>query len=414
MQTDDGIEGDLRARRRELIEEFTALPGVGSVLVWQHELLDEHVRAEGQMTEYRDAMRWHRKCLRLIADNLVWTLIPRHTIRSLGRHPGGPPPGLAGQSSTIDAVWDAAGLLLDQGLIPVVADLTNLVRIGDVVGWNATEIVVLECKNQPPPTDFVATSGRAERQRKRGEDFETYLRTGSIEDVNTGRRTVALDVERELPDPNWSAVEALVDSCLESEYGVASFRFSDDDVLIASEPARCEAEAFFREVDIAREGSSVELHFFSELMDTPTFVARPPSAYPIRADLVSLLLERDVTMSRVTDVSVVSGSFAWSGGDARLISRDAGTENFAVASGDVRAEILWPIIEYFLRSPIPVTELRDYLLSFGPTALDLVVGSDEPPPAPGDQVVYGTMYGTDANSRVVVARLPDQSSDVGD
>ena len=405
---------ELTARRRILIEAFAALPDAGNVVAWQHDLFDEHVLAESQMAMNRDAMRWHRKCLRLIADNLAWSLIPRHTLRSLGRHPGGPSPALAGQLPTFDAVWDAAELLLDQGLVPIVADLGNLIRIGDVVGWNATGMVVLECKNQPLPKGLVARSGRAARQRQRGEHLETYLRASSIEDADTGRRTIALNVERELPEPDWSAVESLVDDCLDSNEGIASLRFSDSDVLIASEPARCRPEAFIRQVEIDRDSSGVELHFFSELMDSPTFVARPPSAYPIRAGLVSQLLEREIVMSRVTDVSAVSGSFAWSGRDAQLISREAGIENFAVVSGDNRAEILWPAVEYFLRSPIPVTELRDHLLWFGSTALDLVAGLDDPPLAPGDEIVYGTMYGTDAESRVVVARFPEESADTGE
>jgi hypothetical protein len=414
MQEDDDIEQELTARRRTFIEEFAALPAAGSVVTWQRELFAEHVRAESQMAMSRHEMKWHRKCLRLIGDNLVWSLIPRHTIRSLGRHPGGPPPALAGQSSTFDAVWDTAELFLDGGFVPIVADLTNLIRIGDVVGWNATGIVVLECKNQPPPKGLVATSGRAARQLQRGESLETYLRQSSIEDAHTDLRTIALNVERELPEPDWSAVETLIDDCIESDEGVASLRFSDNDVLIASEPARCQAEAFIRQVEIDPECPTVELHFFSELMDTPTFVARPPSAYPIRPGLVSKLLEREVGMSRVTDVSEVNGSFTWSGRDARLISRADGTENFAVISGEHRAEILWPLIEYFLRSPIPVRELRDHLMSFGPTALDLVVGRDDPPLAPGDRVAYGTMYGTDAQNRVVVARFPSESTDAGE
>lgn len=407
MRTDDDIEEDLASRRRALLEEFAALPGAGNVLEWQRKLFDEHVRAESQMPQRRDAMKRHRRLLRLIGDNLAWSLIPRHTLRSIGRHPGGPPPAIAGQSSTFDAVWDAAELLVDEGFVPIVADLTNLIRIGDIVGWSEAGILVIECKSQPLPKGLVATSGRAARQRQRGEGLETYLRTSSIEDANTGRRTVALDLDRELPEPEWSLVEALIDGCLESSEGVASHRFTDSDVLVAWEPERFRKHALIRQAAIDPT-PTVELHFFSELMNTPTFVARPPSAYPIRAELVSRLLEREVAMARVTDVSVVSGTFAWSGRVAQVVPRVAGVENFAVVTGEDRTEILWPVIEYFLRSPIAVMELRDYLLWFGPIALDLVVARDDPQLAPGDQVFYGTMYGTDAENRVVVARYPDQ------
>jgi hypothetical protein len=394
-----------------LIEKFAALPPSGSVLAWQRALFDEHIRAESQMGIDRDAMKHHRKLLRLIADNLAWSIVPRHTLRSLGRHPGGPPPAFAGQSSTFDAVWDAAEMLLDEGLVPIISDLTNLVRIGDVVGWNANGIIVLECKHQAVPKNRNAVRGRAARQRQRGEDLETYLRTSSLEDAETGRRTIALGVERELPEPDWAAVEDLVQDCLDSDAGVASLRFSDTNVLLASEPERCQPEIFIEQVGIDGEGRTIELHFFSELMDEPTFVARPPSAYPIRPELVSHLLERTVGIARVTDVSAVRGSFAWNGSQARLIPRREGSEHFAVAADTHRSEILWPMVDYFLKSPIPVTELRDYLLWFGPTALDLVANRDDPPPTPGDGVLYGTMYGVNAEDRVVVARLPNASNE---
>jgi len=120
--------------RRSLIVEFAALPGEGDVVAWQRRLADAIIDAEAGSPQHDSAgLKWHRHLLRVIGDALVHALLPAHTIRALSRHPG-KPPSLSAQGEDFDFVFECARTLRRSGAVPIVADLTTLIGIGDLVG----------------------------------------------------------------------------------------------------------------------------------------------------------------------------------------------------------------------------------------------------------------------------------------
>ena len=114
---------------------------------WQRRLADAIIDAElPEAGIDRAEAKRHRHLLRVMADGLVHTLLPDHIIRSLSRHPG-KPALLSAQGADFDFVFDEARKLSSLGVVPVIADLTTLIGVGDIVGWNGDGVVVVECKN---------------------------------------------------------------------------------------------------------------------------------------------------------------------------------------------------------------------------------------------------------------------------
>jgi hypothetical protein len=215
--------------RHALLLELAALPGEGDVIQWQRRLADAIIDAEHPDAGVgRAEAKRHRHLLRVIADGLVHALLPDHTIRSLSRHPG-KPAALSAQGADFDFVFDCARRLRSLGLIPVIADLTTLIGVGDIVGWNGDGVMVVECKNRPaPPRE--ATTGRLARQRRRGEQVETYLTTSTLDEGDCVRQAYT----RSLPSPDWDAVAGLLERCDASPAGVAVYSLGPNDTLVAA------------------------------------------------------------------------------------------------------------------------------------------------------------------------------------
>ncbi|MCR1160328.1 hypothetical protein NEK97_02485 [Paenarthrobacter sp. UW852] len=215
--------------RHELLLELATLPLKGDVLHWQRRLADAIIEAEGPTvgTDKAEA-KWHRHLLRVIADGLVHELLPEHTIRSLSRHPG-PPASLSSQGVDFDFVFEQAHKLYGLGFIPIIADITTLIGVGDIVGWSGGGVVVLECKNRPAPLRE-STTGRLARQRQRGEQVETYLTTSIVDEGDSVRQAHTMS----LPSPDWAAVTDLLERCDGSSSGTAAYSLGPSDILVAA------------------------------------------------------------------------------------------------------------------------------------------------------------------------------------
>lgn len=215
--------------RRALVLELSAPSSPSDLLEWQRRLADAIIYAEQpEIGADKEAARRHRHLLRVIADGLVHAVLPEHTIRSLSRHPG-KPPSLSAQGADFDFVFSTARELLKAGMIPIIADLTTLIGVGDIVGWSAERAVVLECKNRPAPARE-ATTGRLARQRLRGEAVETYLTASHIDEGDFVCKAVTMS----LPSPDWGTVNELLSTCDASPSCTAAQSLGPADTLVAA------------------------------------------------------------------------------------------------------------------------------------------------------------------------------------
>lgn len=346
--------------RRSLIVEFAALPGEGDVVAWQRRLADAIIDAEAGSPQHDSAgLKWHRHLLRVIGDALVHALLPAHTIRALSRHPG-KPPSLSAQGEDFDFVFECARTLRRSGAVPIVADLTTLIGIGDLVGWGGGGVGVYECKNRIPPMR-ISTSGRVARQRLRGERTEEYLTESRIEDDG--------DLVREaydfpLPEPEWEAVRDLLERCLAAPTKLATYSFGTDDTLVA-----CTRDIVLGD-DIAGRlptGGHLVLPamaLYSELFESADHRLRAPSSYPLSGDLRWRLLENELSLIRLVDMGALEAEFTESAHRGRLTPR-RGRHGFEVGldvAGFEPITFTHQLVGFCLWMPVPVSAMRATLI----------------------------------------------------
>ncbi|MDT0264188.1 hypothetical protein [Jatrophihabitans lederbergiae] len=379
--------------RRSLIVEFAALPGEGDVVAWQRRLADAIIDAEAGSPQHDSAeLKWHRHLLRVIGDALVHALLPAHTIRALSRHPGRPP-SLSAQGEDFDFVFECARTLRRSGAVPIVADLTTLVGIGDLVGWGGGGVGVYECKNRTPPMRM-STSGRVARQRLRGERTEEYL-TGSRIEEEGGPVREAYDFP--LPEPEWEAVRDLLERCLAAPTKLATHSFGTDDTLIA-----CSRDTVLDDVaDQLPTGEHLAMPamaVYSELIESADHRLWAPSSYPLSGDLRWRLLENELSVIRFVDMGALEAEFT-EGAVRGWLTPRRGEHGFEVGldvAGFEPITFTHQLVGFCLWMPVPVSAMRATLIDHA----RVLVAQVEPGQglgsamnlAEGDTFVYSTAY----------------------
>lgn len=381
--------------RLELLLELAALPSDGDVLQWQRRLADAIIDAERKTFESdRAEAKRHRHLIRVIADGLVHQLLPEHTIRSLSRHPG-PPASLSSQGVDFDFVFEQAHMLYSRGFIPIIADLTTLIGVGDIVGWNGDAVVVLECKNRPAPPRQ-STSGRLARQRQRGEEVETYLTTSTVDEGDHVRQAHTLS----LPSPDWAAVTDLLERCDSSSSGTAAYSLGPNDILVAatSQATPEQVGVLMREFE---EPTSRALAFYSELIDNASYRLMAPSSYPVEGKRRWRLLEGELRLIRLIDMGQLAAEFFHEGVAITLEpEHSAGRLDIRVDfDGQEYTKITHQLAEFCLWMPVSLDAMRQTLIDARTLVNERAAASAEtgdlPSLASGDNFAYATVYRAD-------------------
>lgn len=378
--------------RHALMLELSALPGVGDVLLWQRRLADAIIGAEEPpMGVDRAVAKRHRHLLRVIADGLVHTLLPQHTIRSLSRHPGRPA-SLSPQGADFDFVFEQARRLRSLGLIPIVADLTTLIGVGDLVGWNGDGVVVVECKNRPAPARE-ATTGRLARQRRRGQQIADYLTTSRVDEGDVVRQAY----ETSLPSPDWEAVADLLSRCDTSPSGVAAYALGPADTLVAAASWAAPADVMQVAPNAGRMPQAATA-FYSELINGASHRRMAPSSYPVGGEHRSRLLEGDLQLIRLADLGGLAAEFDHDGAAVAMVPElSAGRLELRVdVDGVEYTRFTDQLAEFCLWMPVPVAALRQALLEYTRVLLNERASgvdlADSVGLATGDNFAYETVY----------------------
>lgn len=381
--------------RRSLLAEFAALPGEGDVLAWQRRLAYAIIAAEAEDTCHDpDELKWHRHLLRVIGDALVHTLLPSHTIRALSRHPG-KPAALTAQGADFDFVFEVAEQVRAAGAVPIIADLTTLIGIGDVVGWGAGGVGVFECKNRQTPAR-VSTSGRVARQRERGERVAEYLTASHVVE-DGGRVRAAYAAELPDPDPDWDAVRDLLARCVTSPDRIATCLLGPDDTLVAfGHDAALDQLPNY--VPSGEHLAVPAMAMYSTLIDRADHRIWYPSSYPLSGELRWQLLEGALRLMRCVDMGRLGAEFTVDGREVRLLPQ-LGADGYEVGVEVTGFDTVWfthQVVEVCLWMPVAVSAMRDTLAEFA-RALVAGAGAGEGlgsamEVAEGDSFVYATAY----------------------
>lgn len=359
---------------------------------WQRRLADAIIDAEHPEAGIdRAEAKRHRHLLRVIADGLVHALLPDHTIRSLSRHPG-KPASLSAQGTDFDFVFDQACRLYNLGMFPIIADLTTLIGVGDIVGWNGDGVVVVECKNRLAPSRE-PTTGRLARQRRRGEQVETYLTTSTVDEGDIVRQAHTLS----LPSPDWAAVADLLERCGASPTGVAVYSLGPKDALVAATP-QATPEQFEAVMPDFGEASPPALAFYSELIDVASFRVMAPSSYPVGGELRWRLLEGDLVLVRFVDMGSLAAEFDHEGAAVAMVPEaSAGRIDLRVdVDGQEYTKFTHQLAEFCLWMPVSVAALRQTLIDYASALVSERASNaefgDNLDLAPGDSFKYATVY----------------------
>lgn len=382
--------------RHTLLLELAALPSQGDVVMWQRRMADAIIEAENAMagTNRTEAKR-HRHLLRVIADGLVHELLHDHTIRALSRHPG-KPASLSGQGADFDFVFEQAEELYRLGWVPIIADLTTLIGVGDIVGRNGDAVIVLECKNGPAPRRQ-PTTGRLARQRYRGEQVETYLTTSTLDEGDSVRQAYTVSI----PSPDWAAVTDLLERCVGSSSGSALYTLGQNDVLLAA-TLEADPEEVAMLLHDYKEKMSPTVVFYSELTDAASHRLMAPSSYPVGGDLRWRLLEGQLQLIRIIDLSGYAAEDFRDGTVVRIVPEISkeGLELRVEVDGQEYTRITHQLAEFCLWMPVPLASMRETLLDYVFTLVrergaGSIEAHDSPGLAPGDNFTYATVYRSD-------------------
>lgn len=312
---------ELYGIRRLLMQFFADLPNSGSVVDLQRQILGEHARKGATRAEH-DLFKHHRTKLRAIGDALAWLLLPAHTIRTLSKHPGrGAPPPIDTKDAAF--VMQVVDQLFRAGRVPIIADLTNVLLVGDVIAVSSGGgIEVVECKNTRIPVR-PPISGRLARQRQRGETLTHYLRESVMPypaetqpavtalaaalDIPAptppaSPNLVAMDVDLPEPNPEW-----LVTACMryeESPQGVGMVEIGPGDYLLITDRHGFRDDRIRDVVGALPSLRQPYLSVHFEQLNEPQPHCRSILSYPIDWEFRAALLETDLVMVRLVDLAI--------------------------------------------------------------------------------------------------------------
>lgn len=391
---------DYAAQRRALLEEFDGLTGGADVLEWQIRLAAAIADAERDSNgPHRVEAKRQRHLLRVIGDGLVHSVLPAHTIRTLSRSPG-KPAHITSQRDDFEFVLARAHEFQAAGGLPILADLTTLIGVGDLVLLLADGIAVLECKNRDMPAR--PPSGRVARQAERGFNAARYLSESYIEEEGTAR----IAVEFTLAEPDYAAVEDVVGACIAAPTSLAVHQFGIHDVLIAAtdEVATAELDAMIPRVMDGANGPSMAIAFLGDLIESAAHRRISPSNYPLPADMRCRLLEREIQLSRLINTDRLACEFSVGDRVLRLEPRMGAAGLEVKVTGVTGAdELIYTseVVEMCLWSPISIDAVRESIVAEITSVLAESDGSDGllGQRAPGDLIRYATVYRPSEGSR---------------
>jgi len=215
------ISEQLLRERRRLLDEWDAVDSARKLLEIQEGIAEQIRDAERAIKDGsrdRDALVHHISQLRLYADGLAWRILHSHVIRQLAKNARGAL-SLIEQGEAFENVLRSARRYVEESGLPVlIADITNIIRIGDLILVPDPELPqILECKTRlPDPRHWM--QGRIGRQISRALGTLRYL-SGKPTKVH-GEDHIRLVVESEHEaDRNWEAVRTCVAAALDRGHG---------------------------------------------------------------------------------------------------------------------------------------------------------------------------------------------------
>jgi hypothetical protein len=263
----------------------------------------------------------------------------------------GHPPSLLTQGPAFDGVLAVAKELYEEtGLAVLVADITNVIKIGDIIEVTDPECPrIVECKLRLPKPQHLMR-GRIGRQLSRMMGTTRYLRRGVAKVFGEQHLRVVLESEHRA-QRNWPAIQEL---CREAIGTGRAFReLSPGDHLWALRPEL--QDAVLTDVAEKAKGTTLEqLGTSLGLMRREDGLYPPPSAWPISQEARFELLEGSLLLFHLVSYDALVGDY----GEGRTIS---------IRDGD------YPIVVNIREAEFPLSRRFIYDVVYGFETVDSCV-----------------------------------------
>jgi hypothetical protein len=245
----------------------------------------------------------HVAILRHIADGGAQRLIHAHTLRQLYKN--SPSSGsLTSQGIGFNYTMGWARKLAAQGRPPLVADLTNLVRIGDVLDCSIREYPkVFEVKRKQPHRQKLRKRNPVGRQVARMEAVVSMLETGISRMPDQRGQTITRVMQHKYQD-NFDHVQDVLETAIRGETKVVTL--SDREVILAA-PSSVPFEKTMKqglEAIGGHENRNIFLGTTGRLLNSPTPIVPSPSAWPLPIHCRLALLREQVQLVHIIDTGV--------------------------------------------------------------------------------------------------------------
>jgi len=246
-----------------------------------------------------------------MADELVWRYLHPHAIKiqSWWRQRR---PGLASQEDALRLSFDVAEVLADNGIPPIVTDLTSCLTSGDVLGVVDRERpAIIECKTGARKG---RRDSRSAQQIRRYRRLSQHLLQGGTHEAETGIDRYVVEAA-----PRLSTREGFVGSCLlAKKRGLGLVVVPPNEAYLAIDPkAKASVETTIEEIDrhIPQGGLRLIATTF-DMNDEPDPRWPPPSFWLTDLETASAVLENELLVTRFADLAEL---LAAAGAGARLV-----------------------------------------------------------------------------------------------
>jgi len=272
------------------------------LLEFQLSIVEEIKKSErSAKNDTSDEHKWHILLLRCYGDALAWELLHPHTICNLAKNPS-PPASLIDQKDALKHTIESAHDFTDDGIPVLISDITNCLKISDLVLCNDPELPSLvECKagNFVPE---LSMRGRSGRQQSRAMSILQYLYEGKGKLYGESGSSVIIDINVDV-EHTWDTVDQTVSKAISTGFGFGIsdgsdivWAFIDDDRYDYPPMPKQQLKSLASNFKIPFIGCHlVPLENANPLIP-------PPIVWPISRDCKFALMESDVVLMHLIDV----------------------------------------------------------------------------------------------------------------
>ena len=294
---------DLKQERHRIFARCTSADSFHKLLVAQEAIALGILAAEKRLrdedvTDKRADLKFHISRLRQYADGLVWSVLHPHAIANLAKN-SDTPKTLLGQGESFFHVLESARHYFQQLKVPVfIADITNVIKVGDLVIVTNTESpTVVECKQSLPKPEHLM-QGRIGRQISRSMATMEYLREGRGQPFGEKMHLLTVETTHKA-SRNWPALRTVCRKAL--RHGYSCLAISEFESLWGCSKVR--QPTVIDEICIWHEqrGNSF-LGTSLGLIGGMDGRFPPPSVWPIPRKLRFAVLEEDVVVFHAVNV----------------------------------------------------------------------------------------------------------------